>query len=224
MNKQTIAGLDNPVTQFNTGAVRDIQEDKGRMDLVPLAIVGELYTIYHNTFLTYSNRTETELIQEIFENLHNYIYEGDYTLLLKSLSNFIFISLEWCDHYESERVAYAILDVSLHYKQGLEKYGERNWEKGIPLHSYIDSGTRHFVKWLAHFKDERHDLAFIWNLLCCCHTQKYIDNKSLMDLPFCKEHKPLAPKTMKELANNVYQKLETLGWNTEDIKNESKNR
>jgi hypothetical protein len=29
---------------------------------------------------------------------------------------------------------------------------------------------------------------------------------------------------MKELANNVYQRLETLGWNTEDIKNESKNR
>ena len=209
---ESIAGINNPVTQFSSGAVRDIQEDKGRMDLLPLSIVGELSAIYKDNLLTFSRKTEQELVSEIFDNLNDYIYYGDYTKLLKCLCNFIFMSLEWCDHYECERVYYAILDVSLHYKHGLEKYGERNWEKGIPLHSYIDSGTRHFVKSLAHFKDERHDLAFIWNLLCCCHTQKFIKDSSLMDLPFCKTQ--LTQST--SLVDSTNAKLKRLGWDTEE--------
>jgi len=206
-----IAGIGNKVTQFNTGAVRDIQEDKGRLDLMPLSVVGELYATYHNELYALSKKSETDLIVEIFNNLDNYIYKGDYTVLLRSLCNFIFISLEWCDYVECDRLPHAMLDVSLHYKRGLEKYGERNWEKGIPLHSYIDSGTRHFIKWLAHFDDERHDLAFIWNLLCCCHTQQRIDNDSLLDLPFCKTDKFHANSHV----DTTNTKLRRLGW-TED--------
>lgn len=214
-----IAGIGNKVTQFNTGAVRDIQEDKGRLDLMPLGVVGELYAIYHDELCAISQKSETDLIVEIFNNLDNYIYTGDYTVLLRSLCNFIFISLEWCDYVECERLPHAMLDVSLHYKRGLEKYGERNWEKGIPLHSYIDSGTRHFIKWLAHFDDERHDLAFIWNLLCCCHTQQRIDNRALFDLPFCRVNK-LDPNSNVDTTN---AKLKRLGWTEEHI-NESENR
>jgi len=206
-----IAGIGNKVTQFNTGAVRDIQEDKGRLDLMPLSVVGELYATYRNELCAISKKSETDLIVEIFNNLDSYIYTGDHTLLLRSLCNFIFMSVEWCDYVEYDRLPHAMLDVSLHYKRGLEKYGERNWEKGIPLHSYIDSGTRHFIKWLAHFDDERHDLAFIWNLLCCCHTQQRIDNDSLLDLPFCKTDKFNANSHVD--TTNI--KLRRLGW-TED--------
>lgn len=204
MNKQksfNIEGINNTVTQFSSGAVRDVQENKGRMDLLPLSVVGDLTTTYSNSFLEISHKEEKQLSEEIFKNINSYIYEGDTNKLLQSLCNFIFMSLEWCDYVESERVYYALLDVSMHYKKGLEKYGERNWEKGIPLHSYIDSGVRHYIKWLAHFEDERHDLAFIWNLLCCCHTQQFIKNNSLMDLPFCKNNEKITKTT-----NN------TLGW------------
>ena len=214
-----IAGIGNKVTQFNTGAVRDIQEDKGRLDLMPLSVVGELYATYRNELCAISKKSETDLIVEIFNNLDNYIYTGDYTVLLRSLCNFIFMSLEWCDYVEYDRLPHAMLDVSLHYKRGLEKYGERNWEKGIPLHSYIDSGTRHFIKWLAHFDDERHDLAFIWNLLCCCHTQQRIDNDSLFDLPFCKVPKA----STSSHVDTMNAKLKRLGWTEEHI-DESKNR
>lgn len=210
-NKQksfSIEGLNNNVTQFSSGAVRDIQENKGRMDLLPLSVVGDLVSIYRETFLTISHKKEQELSEEIFKNINSYIYEGDTNKLLNSLCNFIFMSLEWCDYVASERIYYALLDVSMHYKKGLEKYGERNWEKGIPLHSYIDSGVRHYIKWCAHFTDERHDLAFIWNLLCCCHTHQFIRNDSLQDLPFCK-----IEKDSSKVTNNK------LGWNlTEENK------
>ena len=183
-----IAGIGNKVTEFSTGAVRDIQESKGRCDLMPLYFIGELCTLYNNTFSEKHRKSENELINEIFRNLNTYIYDGDYKLLLDSICNFVTMSLTWCDYVESAKMYNACLDVSFHYKNGLEKYGERNWEKGIPLHSFIDSGTRHFLKYLAHYEDERHDLAFIWNLLCCCHTDKFLYTKQeLRDLPFNKK-------------------------------------
>lgn len=181
-----ISGLDNPVTNFETGAVRDLQVDKGRCDLMPLAIIANLIRIWEDNFLDMSHLSETELKSGMLKSINNYIYEGDPDNLLHSICYFTLYAITWCEMPQHDMLYYAILDVSKHYKNGLEKYGERNWEKGIPLHSYIDSGVRHLLKYFAHFKDERHDLAFIWNLLCCCHTELYINNKQLKDLPFCK--------------------------------------
>ena len=75
-----------------------------------------------------------------------------------------------------------MLDVSMHYKQGAEKYGERNWEKGIPLHSYIDSGVRHFLKHIDGQADERHDRAFVWNMLGAIWTMEH--KPEMIDIPF----------------------------------------
>ena len=57
--------------------------------------------------------------------------------------------------------------MSKHYEQGAEKYGEHNWQKGLPIKSYVDSAVRHYLKWKRGDDDERHDLAFLWNILCC---------------------------------------------------------
>lgn len=35
--------------------------------------------------------------------------------------------------------ASAILRLARHFERGAEKYAERNWEKGIPLHSFINT-------------------------------------------------------------------------------------
>ena len=43
-------------------------------------------------------------------------------------------------------------------------------EKGIPLSRFVDSGVRHYLKWLRGDKDEPHDRAFCWNILCCIWT------------------------------------------------------
>lgn len=59
----------------------------------------------------------------------------------------------------------AFLEVSKHYEEGAKKYGEYNWQKGIPCHSYIDSAIRHLMKWSRGDMDEPHDRAFLWNIL-----------------------------------------------------------
>ena len=59
------------------------------------------------------------------------------------------------------------LEVAKHFEEGAKKYGENNWQKGLPVHCYIDSAVRHYLKWLRGDKDEPHDRAFVWNLMCC---------------------------------------------------------
>src|SRR5690606_29142060 len=86
---------------------------------------------------------------------------------------------------EQESIMTIILDTAIQYEEGAKKYGERNWEKGIPLHSYIDSAVRHYLKFLRGDKDENHLRAFRWNLLCAIHTHKYLPD--MIDLPFTKE-------------------------------------
>ena len=68
----------------------------------------------------------------------------------------------------------AILEVSIHFRDGAKKYGEYNWQKGIPLWSYKDSAIRHYLKWLRGDKDEPHDRAFVWNCLCYLWTEKHV--------------------------------------------------
>lgn len=184
-----IAGIDNEVTKFSTGAVRDIQENKGRCDLLPLSTIGSLINQYKSNCSEISKLSEGDMILNIFDCIHNYVYTGLPYNLQEAICLFVLHSSTWADIDINNRIYYAILDVSKHFKNGTEKYGERNWEKGIPLHSYIDSGVRHLLKCLANITDERHDLAFIWNMLCCIHTQKYIacmDKEELKDLPYYK--------------------------------------
>lgn len=142
---------------FETGAVRDIAEGKGRCDLLPLKEVG---TLLYNDMVLY--------------NVGNYVVSGD--------SRFIYQAIEeFCAHCEL-KLTTAILEVSKHYEAGSKKYAERNWEKGIPLHCYIDSGVRHYLKFLRGDDDEPHDRAFIWNMLGALWTQT--NKPELVDLPF----------------------------------------
>ena len=59
----------------------------------------------------------------------------------------------------------AIMEVSKHCEEGAKKYGEHNVDKGIPLHSLIDSALRHLAKFTAGHKDEDHLRAAAWNIL-----------------------------------------------------------
>ena len=105
-------------TNFTTGAVRDAQEGKGRMDLMPVR---------------------------------------------------------------------ALFEVAKVMEEGARKYAARNWEAGMPLHRYMDSGLRHALKHLRGDKDEPHLAMACWNLLCCLDTQLRIEEgllpADLNDLP-----------------------------------------
>lgn len=76
--------------------------------------------------------------------------------------------------------------VSIKYQQGAEAYGERNWEKGIPYSSLIDSAQRHIDQFLDRDSTEDHLAAAVWNLNALMHFEKWrpdLDNRPSRDLP-----------------------------------------
>lgn len=145
--------------EFETGAVRDIAEGKGRCDLLPLDVVakilGTTVLLYINDYIRYRH----------IESLEDAILE--------------FVQEE---HEAWGNLYTAMLEVSKQYEEGCKKYGDRNWEKGIPVHCYIDSGVRHYLKYKRGDKDEPHDRAFIWNMLGAIWTHRH--KPELIDLPF----------------------------------------
>lgn len=98
--------------QFESGAVRDIEEGKGRMDLLPMC---------------------------------------------------------------------ALIRLSKHFEAGAKKYNDRNWEKGIPMHSFMDSALRHVAKYMDGATDEDHLCAAAWNLMCAMWTEE--KRPEMMDIP-----------------------------------------
>lgn len=72
-------------------------------------------------------------------------------------------------------------------QRGAEKYDDRNWEKGMPLSVYVDSGLRHLYKFLEGHRDEDHLIAAIWNLQALLHIEEMVKrgklSKDLLDLP-----------------------------------------
>ena len=159
-------------TQYNTGAVRDIQENKGRCDLMPLEEIAECYAWFDVDEETI-DENYMDYIRMIFKGLSEWQRDKTNRLLVGALENFKRINE---DKWETAEEMF--LDVSLHYKQGAKKYGERNWEKGIPTHSYLDSAIRHLLKFEAGHTDERHDRAFAWNILGLMWT---MNNKPELD-------------------------------------------
>ena len=68
--------------------------------------------------------------------------------------------------------------LALHYENGAKKYGEHNWELGQPVSRYLDSGIRHFFKYLRGLRDEDHLAASAWNAFAAIHTiQKVADGE-----------------------------------------------
>lgn len=58
----------------------------------------------------------------------------------------------------------AIHELAIHCEEGALKYGERNCEKGIPIHSLIDSAFRHLSRYMQGHRDEPHLRAAMWNI------------------------------------------------------------
>ena len=143
-------------TEFKTGAVRDMREGKGRCDLMPLEVVAEvvaeklgrdpiLFDV--SCFLDKDDEQGTAWLKAALDNFADKAYGGQRTTMF--------------------------LEVAKHFEEGAKKYGENNWQKGIPVHCYIDSAVRHYLKWLRGDKDEPHDRAFVWNIMCCIWEVDY---------------------------------------------------
>ena len=145
--------------EFESGAVRDVQEGKGRCDLLPLDICGALLNHYCEDYNNaYKLVSPLNLIAEFREDKQIvHLYDALISFAIRN----------------SWDVPHMLLEVSKHFEEGATKYGERNWEKGIPAHCYIDSAVRHYLKWYMDLVDERHDRAFCWNILCLAWTLEH---------------------------------------------------
>ena len=164
--------------EFETGAVRDIQEGKGRCDLLPLDAVAAFFS-HGDNYSTYS---------QVLRDIHKFTISGNINLLCKALEDF------FVKPFGTGPTMF--LEVSKHFEEGAKKYGEYNWQKGIPTHCYIDSAVRHFLKFIRGDKDEPHDRAFVWNILCCIWTCK--NKPELNDYPRKEVEGPKKEETLVE--------------------------
>lgn len=154
--------------EFDSGAVRDIAEGKGRCDLLPLDTVGD-YLID-----ALPTNGDSEGYSFILHSINSFIRTGN--------KEYIHAAIQAFSALNKLTPLGALLEVSKHYEEGAKKYAERNWEKGIPCHCYVDSGVRHLLKWIDKWDDEPHARAFLWNMVGLLWTVK--NKPECNDLPY----------------------------------------
>jgi len=64
----------------------------------------------------------------------------------------------------------AIRALAIHFEKGAVKYGDRNWEKGLPVARFLDSAMRHIFQFLEGKDDENHLVSALWNIACTYET------------------------------------------------------
>lgn len=149
-------------TDFESGAVRDMGKGKGRFELLPLQ---ELCNVLAGNDAVL---THMALLKKNIDRDFNY----------ESLEDEVNEALMCFNAYLTDDDSYnMLLRLAVHAEEGAEKYGDLNWQKGIPLMSYFNSAMRHYCKFRAGWKDEPHEIAFIWNLAAMLWTKKNIVDK-----------------------------------------------
>ena len=179
-----------------TGANRDIDPTHGRCDLLPAHIlynyivrsdmVNEMhragirvYTVLAlGKLFRYLDALDTNILYDVLDCLvhQNFIIHN---------SDYIDTEENWKGMLKLHGFAQMCMDLSVHYKNGALKYAERNWEKGLPIHSFIDSAIRHLCKEILGWTDEPHLIACAWNVVGALYTLETYP--WLQDLPNQKE-------------------------------------
>ncbi len=98
--------------------------------------------------------------------------------------------------------------LAIHFEKGCTKYGERNWEKGIPISRYMDSAIRHLAQFIDGEDDENHLIAALWNITCAYQTILWTQHKRLPETLYDLPIKVVLPlpygiPTLKEVANSI---------------------
>lgn len=93
--------------EFTTGAVRDIQEGKGRCDLLPLDAVA----------LQINLGVDADCV---LQSIYLFTNGNDLQYLYLAVEHFR--NMVGCDPVT------ILLEVSKHFEEGAKKYGEHNWQ------------------------------------------------------------------------------------------------
>ena len=85
----------------------------------------------------------------------------------------VFFVLEIKTEFRHADIRYAIMQEyakTLH--EGAIKYGERNWEKGLPKENLINHAIHHLIAFVCGDKTENHLGHLIWNVLTLIHFEE----------------------------------------------------
>lgn len=156
---------------FESGAVRDMAEGKGRCDLLPFLEIADALSRY-DKYAGWDHELDPHSRTSMFLAAVS-PHRGNFRLSSSAYIECVIseagalIAADWPDPET------AVLDLAVHFERGALKYEERNWEKGIPAHSFLDSAIRHFLKNRRGDRDEDHKTACLWNLLCLAWTIRH---------------------------------------------------
>ena len=115
--------------------------------------------------------------------------------------------------------------LAIHFEKGCDKYGPRNWEKGIPISRYMDSAMRHLCQFVDGQDDENHLVAALWNIACAYQTVLWVQHgrlpTDLYDLPNkATLPMPYGDRPIFMWVKNVWEKIPTL----KDVENSIKSQ
>lgn len=65
--------------------------------------------------------------------------------------------------------------------EGAKKYGDFNWQKGIPASEMLNHAIRHVYLWLEGDSEEDHLAHAAWNILGVCHFEEVLPE--MIDVP-----------------------------------------
>lgn len=150
--------------EFKSGAVRDLAEGKGRMDLVPLDVAARFLARYREHGEPKDFQSGASLVLVSLNNFIDSCRSG------KPEDGYIYEAMEIEARILYDDPYTAIMEVSKQYEDGAKKYNERNWERGLPVRSFLDSAVRHLMKVGAGWDDEPHFRSTLWNLFSLAWT------------------------------------------------------
>lgn len=152
---------------FDTGAVRDTRDGKGRFDLISPA------------FLVGMAATSTDPLAGIIWHLGHFLDADRSDMRLNKAA---WALIDAMGGYPNAMRRLAVV-----YEAGARKYADRNWEKGMPLSRCLDSALRHTHQLLAGDTDEDHAGHALWNVAALLHYREMIArgvlSADLDDLP-----------------------------------------
>lgn len=65
--------------------------------------------------------------------------------------------------------------------EGAKKYGDNNWQRGIPASVMLNHAIRHIYLWLEGDRSEDHLAHASWNILGVCHFEEALP--AMIDVP-----------------------------------------
>lgn len=150
--------------EFDTGARRDTQDGKPRFDLIPVYVLFELQRLFAD-----NNVGMPEIETEPPDMLDIPEQERRDDLLPE----------------------YALHRLSALFKRGADKYGENNYQRGIPLSRIYASAFRHLIYWYMGDTSEDHLAALAINAFFAIMMEKGVFDgvlpKSIGDAGWLKE-------------------------------------